>query len=109
VKYQSRTWRLVARVLVLAVGLAAIPLPALAGDTTAPVPGLKASIAKAAKTNTLEQAKPAANVDKTELGSPSFFKRPVGIAVIAVVAGGVGYMAYAFSHDRIHSTIRATQ
>jgi hypothetical protein len=109
VKHYFRTWRLTARVLVLALALAAVPLPALAGDTNTPVPGLKASIASAAaKSGALEQAKPAA-VDKTELGSTSFFKKPVGIVVLAVLGAGIGYMAYSMSNDRIHSVARANQ
>jgi len=112
VKYLSSTWRTAARVLVLALVVTAIPLPSLAGDVSKPAPSpLKASIAKAAKTNigALEQAKPAQPsqpADKSELGSPSFFKKPAGIVVLALVGGGIGYMAYSMSQDRIHSAAR---
>ena len=68
----------------------AVPLPTLADETSkpAPVPGLSASIAKAAASgkaalSQAPQAKPAP--DKAELGSTSFFKKPIGIAVLAVV------------------------
>jgi hypothetical protein len=111
VKHQLRTWRPVARVLVLAMVVAAIPLPGVAGEPARPVATpLKASIEKAAAANgaALEQAKPPV-VDKTELGTPSFFKKPVGIAVLAIVGAGMGYMAYSFSHNRIHSVARQTQ
>jgi hypothetical protein len=113
VKHQLRTWRLAGRALPLALVLAAIPLPALAEDTNKPatVPGLTASIAKEAAAGkvTLEQAKPAAAPDKARLGSASFFKKPVGIAVLGFVGAGLGYMAYSMSHDRIHSVARQNQ
>jgi hypothetical protein len=114
VKQQFRTWRLAARVLVLVMLVVAIPLPTLADDSNKPaaVPGLNASIAKAAASGkvTLAQAKPApATPDKAELGSTSFFKKPVGIAVLAIVGAGMGYMAYSMSNDRIHSVARQNQ
>ena len=113
VKHQFRSWRLAVRGLALALVLAAIPLPCLAGETNkpAPAPGLKASIARAAASGsvTLEQAKPAATPDKAQLGSPSFFKRPAGMIVLAVVAAGTGYALYSVSRDRIHSVIRQNQ
>jgi hypothetical protein len=113
VKHQFRTWRLAGRALALALILAAIPLPCLAEDSNkpAPAPGLAASVAKAAASGrvTLEQAKPAAAPDRAELGSTSFFKRPVGIVVLAMVGAGVGYMAYSMSNNRIHSVVRQNQ
>jgi hypothetical protein len=113
VKHQIGLWRPVARVAALALILAAVPLPGLAGEPNklAPTPGLKASIAKVAASGsvTLEQAKPAAPPDKASLGSASFFKRPIGIVVLGVLGAGAGYMAYSMSHDRIHSVVRATQ
>ncbi len=113
VKHQFRTWRLAGRVLALALILAVIPLPCLAEDTNkpAPAPGLNASIAKAAASGrvTLEQAKPAAGPDKAELGSTSFFKKPVGIVVLALVGAGAGYMAYSMGANRVHSVVRQNQ
>lgn len=112
VKHQFRTWRTGVRVLALALVLSAIPLPGLAEESSkpAPVPGLKASIAKAAASGSvaLEQAKPAAP-DKAQLGSSSFFRKPAGMIVLAVVAAGTGYAMYSASHDRIHSVIRQNQ
>jgi hypothetical protein len=112
VKLQFRQWRPVGRVVALALILAAIPLPGLAGEPTkvATPPGLKASIAKAAASGSvaLEQTKPAAP-DRAALGSTSFFKSPAGIATIIVVAIGTGFAIYSAKHDRIHSVIRATQ
>lgn len=105
-------WRPLGRVVALALILAAVPLPVLAGepDKAAPPPGLKASIAKAATSGStaLEQAKPTAP-DRAKLGSTSFFKSPAGIATIVVVALGTGLAVYAARHDRIHSVVRATQ
>jgi hypothetical protein len=105
-------WRMAARVVVLAMAVAAIPLPCLADEPGNPAPApLAASVAKAAAANrgALAQAKPAAPADKTELGSTSFFKKPVGIVVLAAVGAGIGYMAYSMSSDRIHSVVRKTQ
>jgi hypothetical protein len=113
VKYQFRSWRPAARLLALALVLTAIPLPCLAGDSSkpAPTPGLNASVARAAASGrvTLEQAKPAAAPDKAGLGSSAFFKKPVGIVVLAMVGAGVGYMAYSMSNNRIHSVVRQNQ
>jgi hypothetical protein len=112
VKQQFRTWRTAARVLVLALVVGAIPLPSMAGEPGKSVATpLRASIAKAAAANgaALEQAKPATAPNKSDLGSTSFFKKPVGIAVLAIVGAGVGYMAYSMGHDRIHSVVRSTQ
>ena len=112
VKHQFRTWRTAARVLVLAMVVTAIPLPSLAEETSKPVATpIKASIAKAAVTSSaaVAQAKPATAPDKSELGSTSFFKKPAGIVVLAVVGAGIGYMAYSMSNDRIHSVVRQNQ
>jgi hypothetical protein len=40
---------------------------------------------------------------KTDLESGSFFKTPVGIAVLAAFGAGVGYALYSASNDRIRS------
>ena len=137
-KHQYRTWRPAWRVAALALVLAAVPLPGLAAEPVkqappagglgasidraaaslgvavadakpAPPLGLRASVDKAAasRSGALAQAQPAP--DKSALGSKSFFKKPIGIVVLGVVAAGVGYMAYSFSNDRIHSTVRQNQ
>jgi hypothetical protein len=49
------------------------------------------------------QQSAGAKTDKSELGSPSFFKKPAGIAVLATLAAGVGYAIYSAKHDRIKS------
>jgi hypothetical protein len=113
VKAQFRSWRPAARMLALALVMAALPLPGLAEETNkpVPVPGLKASIARVAASGavTLEQAKPAAAPDRAKLGSTSFFKSPAGIATILVVAIGTGFAIYSTKHDRIHSVVRQGQ
>ncbi len=106
-------WRL-ARFVALAVIIALCPLPALAGDQGQPpqkTPGIRASAATIVKAQSLE-AKPALATQGGEAGathSPSFFKSPVGIAVLATLAAGVGYAAYSLQHDRIHSVARQGQ
>lgn len=103
------------RLLVLALIVAAIPLPVLAEETKqAPTtPGLHASIkpaAAAAATSALRESKSAAQTpaqtpvqapDRSSLGSSSFFKKPVGVFVLGVIAAGTGYAIYSASHDRI--------
>ena len=109
-KHQFRSWRVAVRVFALALVLAAIPLPGLAEETNkpAPTPGLKASIARAAVSGgvTLEQAKPSAAPVETQVGSKSFFKKPIGMVVLAVMAAGTGYAVYSANHDRIAPTGR---
>lgn len=112
-KSNVRTWRaLVARVLVLTVALAAVPLPALAGESsvTASSPGqtLRASIDKAVATQTLATARPAAQQSgtTTDLGSKSFFKTPGGMIALVALAVGVGYAIYSTNNDRVKSPAR---
>ncbi len=118
--FHVRTWRLPLRMLALVLIAAAVPWPCLAGEPGQPAqrPRLQASIAPivkdvAAKAEPAAKAGPApraaAQEGKEQLGSTSFFKKPVGIAVLAVVAAGAGFAIYSASHDRIHSVIRQNQ
>ena len=50
------------------------------------------------------QSQPAG--DSATLESGSFFKTPVGIAVLAAFGAGVGYALYSASNDRIRSSGR---
>jgi hypothetical protein len=108
---------LAVRVLILALAIAAAPMPSLAGETspTAPTakaaPVLKDAIAKAAANEPVAKARAQGGdkVDKSELGSKSFFKKPAGIIAMIVVAAGTGYAFYSSRHDRIHSVVRAGQ
>jgi hypothetical protein len=113
VKCLVRTWRLPLRTLALVLIAAAVPWPCLAGDPGQPAakPRLQASIGPIAKdiaTRPAPAARPAARAaqaSKEDLGSTSFFRKPAGLAVLAVVAAGAGYAIYSASHDRIHSTV----
>jgi hypothetical protein len=98
-------------VLAFALVLAIIPLSSWAEDTSrwAAKSPLQASVVKAAASAKLApQAAPAAP-DKARPGSTSFFKKPVGVIVLAVVAAGACYGIYSASHNRIHSVTRANQ
>jgi hypothetical protein len=102
-------WRRGLRLLALVLIVVAVPLPVLAerNKQPPPRPGVQASIVPAVRAVSAANAtapKPAAQAktaDKGELGSTSFFKKPAGIAALAIVAGGVGYAIYSARHDRI--------
>lgn len=108
--FQVRRWRFVLRVLVLALIVAAVPLPSMAGPNQ-PVakPGLRASIAPAVHAVVATAKVPATaaraareqGARAAQLESKSFFKTPAGVLVVAVMAAGVGYAAYSASHDRV--------
>jgi hypothetical protein len=53
--------------------------------------------------NTQPQTPPA---EDPQLSSGSFFKKPLGIAVLAAFGVGVGYALYSSRNDRIRSTGR---
>jgi hypothetical protein len=111
VKNLVRSWRPLVRAVALALIVAAVPLPALAGDTpqAAPKAGIRASIDKVVAAQPVApppsrgQAAGAQSGNTVDLNSPSFFKTPAGIMVIAVIAAGAGYAIYSASNDRIHS------
>ena len=108
------TWRCAVIPLLVALVATTAPLPCAAQGATQPTarPGLKASIATAA--TTLAFAKPApraeaarqANGEAKSPASKTFFKTPAGIAVLAIVAAGVGYAVYSAHHDRTPVTGR---
>ena len=107
-KLQVRTSQWISRVLVAALILAATPLPTLAGEPPAPPPprpSLTVLVQQAAAVTAIApvRAQATAGVDKSALSSPSFFKRPVGIVVLATLAAGVGYALYSTQNDRINS------
>jgi len=105
VNFQVRRWRLVLRVLVLALIVAAMPLPSAAGQPDQPNarPGLKASIPAAVRATAAKAHGNVAEEQATgaQLQSKSFFKTPAGMAVVAIMGAGVGYAIYSASHDRI--------
>jgi hypothetical protein len=112
--------------VILAVCAALIPLPVSAagpappaGPAASPSVGapearpLRAAIEKL-DSRDLERKPTAAGAATHRLGrsaqsadtvkqSPTFFKTGPGIAVLAVIAAGVGYALYSTSHDRINS------
>ncbi len=105
-----RRWRFALRLLALALIVAAVPLPVLAedGKQVATRPQLQASVKPivhavvvtrpAAPKSSTQATKPA---DTSALESKSFFKKPAGLAVLAVLAGGVGYTIYSATKERI--------
>lgn len=93
------------RLMALAVMLALLPLPVLADDGPGKAaPGIRVSAAAIAQAKPLaaSTAQSAQNAPP-ETSSPSFFKKPIGIAVLATFAAGVGYALYSTSNDRVHS------
>jgi len=74
---------------------------------------IQAAVQRAGAHDRLERQKPNRSSTSTaqsqqpggspELQSGSFFKTPVGIAVIAAFGAGVGYALYSASNDRIRS------
>jgi hypothetical protein len=98
----------VLRVLLLALAVAAAPLPVLAGETTATPPSpIKASIQKVVASRVVTLAKvPAAQANQasgTDLASPSFFKSKAGVVALVATAVGIGFALYSTSNDRVKS------
>ncbi len=96
----------------MTIALASAPMAAAAADPAAPASiNLKAAVAKAASTerlapNTTAREQTAQPGTAMAPESKSFFKTPLGVAVIAVVGSGTAYAVYSAQHDRIHSTTR---
>ena len=116
----TRTRRFVAFVCAFAVSTM-VPSSVWAADGESPTTtaSLRTSVQRAAvvESHRLEQTRPRvvqnANSqpqtpagDEPELSRGSFFKRPVGIAVLAAFGIGVGYALYSSQNDRIRSTGR---
>jgi hypothetical protein len=98
------------RIVVPALVAALIPLPAMAGEPShaAKAKSLSTSLQAAAAKEVAVALRKDAGVarqaqqgSQPNLGSWSFFKSPVGAAVAAVLAVGVGYAVYSSKHDRI--------
>ena len=104
--------RTCARVVAAGMTIALASVPLAAADPSAPPPiNLKAAVAKAASTerlapNTTARVQTAQQGTEIAPDSKSFFKTPLGIAVIAIVGSGTIYAVYSAQHDRIHSTTR---
>jgi len=104
--------RALAAGLAFLVGLSFAAPPAFAADPApSPSPSPEPSLAETAEA-TLD-AMPSATLARgaqmdtpepaTAPSSPSFFKTGKGAAVLILLAGGVGYTVYSFSHDRVKS------
>jgi hypothetical protein len=105
--------RTCARIVVagMTIALASLPLAAAAADPAPPSFDLKAAVAKAASSERLASSTtaPAQTAQQGTTMAPeskSFFKTPLGVAVIAIVGSGTAYAVYSAQHDRIHSTTR---
>lgn len=112
--YQERLWRRpLVRVSLLALSVAAAPLPALAGEAAAPAsspPTIAAAATKAVAAEALIAAStpPQARAQSTtgtraDLASKSFFKTPAGIIALVAAGVGVGLTIYSTSNDRVKS------
>ncbi|HEX5473041.1 MAG TPA: hypothetical protein VFX12_00145 [Vicinamibacterales bacterium] len=102
-------WRgLVGRTVLLAVAVALVPIPVAASGTKptapkAPQVSLRQVVAReAARTPLHTPAAKTTQVDQSKQ-STGFFRSPVGIAALAVMAIGTGYAIYSTQHDRIKS------
>lgn len=102
--------RLLAGALALVVGLTVVAPPAFAaGPVPDPRPITAAAAAKveAAPAEALAQAAPAVQAAPTaipaEVGNKPFLKTTTGVIAISLLAGGLGYMAYSWSNDRVKS------
>jgi hypothetical protein len=104
--------RLLAGALAITVGLTLVAPPAFAA---APAPGPIAAAAtakvEAAPAEALAQAaQPAPAAQVAPVAAPPadkpFFKTTKGVVALALLAGGLGYMTYSFSNDRVSSPQR---
>jgi hypothetical protein len=109
-----RRTRPLAGVLSLLVGLTFAAPPAFAADpapspSPAPQPTLtEAAVAAvdALPAATVARAAQAAQAVPAPSSAPedrSFFRTGKGAAVLVLLAGGLGYTVYSFSHDRVKS------
>jgi hypothetical protein len=116
VKGMPSVWRSTrARVVALGVVIALAPLPVAAAETSRsarPAIDFNAAVVKIVATGRLAPTSasrvqtPNSPAGDASLESSSFFRTPLGIAVIAIVGAGTGYALYSAKHDRIHSTTR---
>jgi hypothetical protein len=93
-----------------AVAVALIPWSAAAADVTVPPKTPLRNALADVRTREVTLRRPVTTVTRrsdqptsTDKRSPTFFKTPAGIAVVAVMAAGAGYAIYSAQHDRIHS------
>jgi hypothetical protein len=112
VRVQARSSQWVIRVLVVALAVAAAPLPSFAGDPNTPVkprPTLTLLVKQAAAVTpvTVARAQGTTNkADKSSLDSPSFFKSKAGVIALVVLTAGAAFTIYSSQNDRIQSVAR---
>ena len=112
-KGRPSVWR-VTGAAVVGVMLALAPLPVAAAEPSprAASVDFRAAVLKIAASETLASVPASAVPDRAQSGgaspleSKSFFKTPLGAAVIAIVGAGTAYAVYSAQHDRIHSASR---
>jgi hypothetical protein len=116
----STVHAVVPRVLAVTCALAvSVTLPGTvwaAERAATPPPSIRASVDRIAIAESQRLAKPApprraartigAQSTDPNLESGSFFRRPVGIAVLAAFGIGLGYALYSSKEDRIRSSGR---
>ena len=101
------------RVAVLLLVVMLLPLSAVAQERTGGAPATPSALLRSAATVTqavvqsetrLSRSANAARVRAQSTpgtASASFFKKPAGVAVIAIMVVGTGYALYSAKHDRI--------
>lgn len=99
--------RLLAGALALVLGLTLVAPPAFAaGPAPRPIADAAAAKVEALPATALTQAAQAAPAATTETGGKPFFKTTKGAIALVLLAGGLGYMAYSWSNDRVKSPAR---
>jgi hypothetical protein len=104
--------RLLAGALALIVGLTLVAPPALAaapaaGPAPRPIAAAATAKVEALPSASLAQAAQAAPLAGTaDTGDKPFFKTTKGALALVLLAGGLGYMAYSFSNDRVKSPLK---
>jgi hypothetical protein len=94
--------------LAMATPVAAGQLPPVHGAPQAPLAAAAAARVHALTPSQLASVTPQATDAAPSTSSPSFFKTGKGVAVLVLLAAGVGYTAYSAVHDRnpVKSPIR---
>jgi hypothetical protein len=109
----TRYWtpaRLLAGALALIVGSTLVAPPAFAAGPAAapgprPIAAAAAAKVEALPAASLAQAAQAAPL-AAETGDKPFLKTTKGALALVLLAGGLGYMAYSFSNDRVKSPLK---
>jgi hypothetical protein len=104
-----------AHVVALGVALAVVAPPVAAAGPSEPVrPSIDFNAAvvrivaadRVASKSAARAQAPNRPAGDNRPDSASFFRTPLGLAVLGVVGAGTGYALYSAVHDRIHSTAR---